>query len=68
MRSGFEFRVVLNANIEGMVVELENFAPLSRFILTDKDHSRSFNFIDQVRIDLVSVSVTLVNGIAIAVQ
>ena len=67
-RAGFEFRVKLHTNVVRVVVEFENFAPLTRFVLADKDQPGFFDAFDEVGVDLVAVSVALVHCVARAVQ
>ena len=67
-RAGFEFRMKLHANVVWVVVEFENFAPLTRLVLSDKDQPGFFDAFNEVGIDLVAVSVALVHRVARAVQ
>ena len=58
----------LHANVVTVVVKFENFAPLTRLVLADKDQAGPFDAFDEVGVDLVAVSVALVHCVAGSVK
>ena len=58
----------LHTDIVGMSLEFKDFTTLPRIILTDIDESCSFDALNQVRIDLVAMTVPFIHSVTWPVQ
>ena len=58
----------LDTDVIRVAFKFEDLTALPRFVLSDKDKTGAFNSFDQIRVDLVPVTVALVHRIAFAVE
>ena len=58
----------LDPDVVRVVVEFKDFTTLTGFVFTDEHQPFSFNAFDKVRVDLVAMSMTLVDRFARAVE
>lgn len=60
--------VVLNTDVVRVVLDLDNLHALTGVILADEDEARLLELLDVIGVDLVTVTVTLLDGGGLAVE
>lgn len=60
--------VVLNTDVVGVVLDLDNLHTLARVVLADEDEARLLELVDVIGVDLITVTVTLLDGCGLAVE